>query len=369
MIYVIASHVLFHNRYDEVYGPSHHLSDFLEKNHKEVVFIKHSIYSGYPSSVYRHSKTKKIGKFYRANLLFKSVEEIILTMSEVYRIKPAPYYIGVDPVNALSGVILKRLSKIQRFIYFSPDYADKRFKNSILNWIYLFIDRLALKYADEIWSISSRLYKKRLSQGVLEHKLKILPNSPAIDSVPKNRYDGNLNLIIVSHLTKSLDIETLLETLFNLVHMNNKFKLHIIGKGPQERAIRELVKKKRLQKHVKLYGQLSHLEVLKKLANSFIGLALYTDENSWNYYGDSMKAREYVACGIPVIINMIPSTADDVNKYHAGLVLKKINVEEMFDFIKKCSVNKKYYYQLRKNALEMGRKFDKEILLKKLFTL
>ena len=176
-------------------------------------------------------------------------------------------------------------------------------------------------------------------------------------------------MVIVSHLSKSLNLEPILKAIKLIAKKNPTLKLNIIGTGPEEDRFRYVVKKLKIEKNIKFLGQLDHKEVIEVVSKSFLGFAIYTDANSWNYYGDSMKAREYIAGGTPVVINNIPSTADDVKKYRAGKVLKKVSSREIAAFVSKCISNKKYYNELQGNALDMAKIFDKYTILKTLLIL
>lgn len=369
MTYIIASHTLFHSINEDVYGPAHSIYDFLKEKKVKPIFIKHSIYKNHPSIIVNGNLKTRRGKFYRRNILIKSIEDVWINIKEIKRLNKPIYYIAVDPVNALSGVILKKTSKLNKFVYFSVDYANNRFDNFFLNQIYHAIDKICLKYADEVWSVSTRILAKRKLQGVSHTKNKLLPNSPEFSKVPRYKYNGNNNLIVVSHLSKSLHLEVIFEIVKELSHIYKKLRINIIGDGPERKRLEQLVIKQKLKKQVYFLGQKSHRDALQYISRSFIGFALYTADHPWRHYGDSMKTREYVACGIPVVINDIPSTADDIKKYNAGLVINKLDKKEISNFIEKCIKNRKYYESVRRNAYLLGERFDKKIILSQLFNI
>lgn len=362
--YCIATHIYHVNGTKEVYGPAHDIYDFLASNKKIVYFIKHDLMGGVESEVLR-KKVEKIGRFHNKNLLIRSFEQIWLNFLLGLKQRGKVYYIGIDPINSLSGVLLKLFRKTDKNVYFSVDYADKRFNNTFLNGIYHLIDKICLYNCDEAWSVSARIVKKRKEQGIADHKNKLLPNSPFFDKklIKENK---NIDLIIVSNLTKSLNIFPILEVIKIISQKEKSIRLNIIGAGPEEKHFKDVVAKKSMMKYVRFLGQMDHAKVLEEISKSFLGFALYTNENTWNTYGDSMKTREYVAYGIPVIMNDIPSTADDVREYNAGLVVHDINSKTISSFIEKCILDKEYYNSIRKNAISMAKDFDKKKLLKEL---
>lgn len=118
---------------------------------------------------------------------------------------------------------------------------------------------------------------------------------------------------------------------------------------------------KKLEKYIHLYGFLPYEKVIELLKKSGIGLGIYTDENPWTKYGDSMKVREYVAYGLPVVITNVPSTADDIKNYHAGIVIKQ-NKSELIHALTHLLSSK--YILYKKNALRMAKENDYNVLLK-----
>lgn len=365
MKYIIAAHVAYTIEKKDTFGPAHNVVDFLKKKNQEVVFVKHCLNGQMPSEVVAAEKIEKNDKYYNRGLAMKSFGEILINIKNTKGDNIV--FVGVDPVNGLSGVLLKGLGRIKKFIYLTPDYIEGRFKNPLVNRLYHFIDRLCLRYSNEVWSVSSRIVKKRKTQGVPDSKNKLVPNSPDFDSIKRVEYNGNKDLIIVSPLSKTLNLKPVLEALNKLTSRYGDLKLRIIGSGDQEEVFKKMTEEMGLAGRVVFLGRKDHHEVLDILTTSFIGFALYTPgETNWNIYGDSMKAREYVACGLPVIINDIPSTVEDVKEYNAGLVLHDIDPQKMADFIEKCMNDREYYIQIRENAIRLGRDFDKSKILSEL---
>lgn len=368
MRYILATHIQYNKNKNETYGPPHHVYEFLVKNNQKIVLIKHDI-EGNHKSKFINDLDYTNNKIPSTFFLRRSIDEVLFNISTIKGLQEELTYIGVDPINSFSGSILKLLGRVQKNIYFTVDFANKRFENRILNFAYHFLDRFCLFFADEVWSVSSRIVQKRKDQGLKDEKNKFLPNSPNFFLVPRRIYDGNKNLIIVSHLSKSLNLEPILEALLLLSKKYKDIQLTIIGMGPEYLNFKKLVLSKKLNRHVNFLGQMDHEKVLDTISKSFLGFAIYSNEHEWNNYGDSMKTREYIACSIPVIINNVPSTSDEISKYNAGLMLSDIDIEEIYNFIEKCITNISYYKRLRKNATLLGRLYDKEKILKKLLKL
>lgn len=368
MVYFIASHVFYNPDGKDTYGPAHSFFDFLKRNEQKVYLIKHSLNGKYGSFVENNKKSSKIGKYKNSNILFDAIVQNRINIKFVSQNESGEkkIYIGVDPINSLSGVWLKILRKIDKNIYFTADYADVRFKNKLLNLFYHCMDKLCLKFADESWCVSSRIVQKRINQGVPKAKIKLIPNSP--DGLPKiQKKITSHDLIIVANLTSAIDLMPLFKAIDCLKKDYPRIKLNVVGSGPVAEKLEHKIVEMGLTENIKFLGLKPHNEALDLISKSYLGFALYTKENDWNTYGDSMKAREYVACGVPVIINDVPSTADDIAKYQAGIVLHKITDKAIKNFVLKCYNNPGYYQNLRNNALKMAGDNNKERILKSLF--
>lgn len=361
--YIVATHTSYNLSGDATFGPAHSIVEHIQNQNKKVVFIQHSLHGKVQSTYSKKQKVYAIGIFHNANLLIRSLEHTYLNIKVGFLFSNRnsnTLYIGADPINALSGVVLKKLGIVKKTIYFSVDYADDRYNNILLNNVYHFIDKFVAKKSDEVWCVSSRIIHKRKIQGIKESKLKLVPNSPSFKDIPRKQYDGNHVLIIVSHLSKSLPIQEILEIVKEVKKKINDIQLVIVGSGPEEARIKDFIKHMHLEKVVTLVGQKNHTEALGYISKSFLGFALYSNDNPWNRYGDSMKAREYLASGIPVIINKIPSTSDDIKDYNAGFVVNNFNKKKIVDFIVKCFRDNSFYLDLKKNSLSLAKHYDKE---------
>ena len=71
--------------------------------------------------------------------------------------KKIDLFIGIDNLNALTGIIMKAFGKVDKVAYYIIDHMDRRFKNPFFNFFYETIDRIACENSDVIWSLSARI--------------------------------------------------------------------------------------------------------------------------------------------------------------------------------------------------------------------
>ena len=83
-------------------------------------------------------------------------------------------YVGIDSLNAAAGLLLRRLGKARRVVFWTIDYVPDRFDNRMLNWVYHRFDRLCVRRCDETWNLSPRMEPARRERGV-EGRQRVVP--------------------------------------------------------------------------------------------------------------------------------------------------------------------------------------------------
>ncbi|KKQ91822.1 MAG: Glycosyltransferase [Candidatus Woesebacteria bacterium GW2011_GWB1_39_10] len=342
---LLVSHIYYTDS-GPVYGPVNVIKDYLENKKRKYLLIGYPLVSKLP-------------------LIIKSFFETINTIFKSISYKP-DIFIGIDPLNAFAGIVLKKLDLVNKTIFYCVDYTPTRFENKFLNICYLKIDEFCAKNSDEVWNVSTRIIEVRKKQGVANEKIKFIPNSPSFDKCPRlpiNKIDRN-KIVMVMGLTHSPIFDLVLKSFKKVSKELPNLNLSLIGTGVYQGKLAAKVSKMRLSKNVKLLGQLSNKDLLEEVSKSSLALAIYTFSKnySWVYYGDSKKAREYLACGVPIVITDVVGTSEDVRKYDAGLVIK-LSVEELTQAIEKIIRDNKLWLKYRENAIKLGRDFDIDSIL------
>lgn len=372
--YCIVTHIVINKSNSEISGPAHTIAYFLEKRQQPFIFIRHSIYSeGATLVTYFDGKSKRDEIFKRKKLLGelgKRLWEGWITLKLLFRFsdKKSYIYIGVDPLNALWGLLLKQFGKIKILIVFTVDYAKERYENTLHNKIYHFLDRLSSSNSDLTLAVSNRILDLRRRQGIPEDKLIWLPNSPTSSRTKHliSKTANPYNLILVSTELSVETFITLLNVVKKLSESFSRVKLTIICLPVVEEKLKVTVEKLGLFSHVVFLGTMSHDKLFETIANNGIGIAFYANNNPWEYYIDSMKTRDYLALGLPVIISGDNGTAEDIEKNNAGIRIE-VSKKELEQAIRVLFIDKKLYSRLRVNALVLAHKRDSEKILNKLF--
>ncbi len=371
--FIVVTHAVLSDTRD-VAGPAHNIVSYLDKKGQDYLFIRHSLFKGDKTLVHikKNGKSKEleVESYVGFGEIINRLHEGIQTIRIVnkYMGNEKTVFIGIDPLNSLWGLFLKITRKTNNLISFTVDYSPKRFENYILNSVYHFIDKITLKYSDQAWVVSSRIFDLRITQGKDANKLFLVPNAPAVREIKKliNKDPNPYNLITVGTISKALDFSMIIEALGSLVKKYPMLKLTIIGQGDGMDDLIASIEDKKLTKNVILAGLKTHKEVFEILSEQGIGIAIYTDNASWSYYSDSMKARDYLALGLPVIISGNIGTAAEIKSNNAGINVKK-DKKDLASAIEKLISDKDFYKKLRENALKMSDETDIEKTLDNAF--
>lgn len=347
---LLASHVYFTDS-GPVYGPVNVIKDYLEGKKRKYYLIEYPLTSKLP-------------------LIIKSFFETLNTIVKGISYKP-DLFVGIDPLNALAGIILKKLGFARKTVFYCVDYTPTRFKNNFLNAAYLRIDEFCAKNSDEVWNVSMRIVELRKKQGVLGQKIKFAPNSPSFFKCPRLPIEeiGRNKIVMVAGLTHSPVFDLVLASFKKVLEKLPKLCLSVIGTGAYQKKLVKKVMKMGLSENIKFLGQLSNKDLLEEVSKSGLALAIYTfsKDYSWVYYGDSKKAREYLACGTPVVITDVVGTSEDIKKYRAGIVIKPA-IKELSQALTLLLTDNDSWLNCRKNAIRLAKDYDLEKILDKAFS-
>ncbi|MFA6023463.1 MAG: glycosyltransferase [Candidatus Pacearchaeota archaeon] len=344
------------------------LKETLQNNKKDFIFIRHSMDGNLKSIVFKYKKGKLVSnenlKVFSKISVIRYISETLLTVLFIIINENGKdyVYIGINPLNALTGIILRKLKKVKKVIFYTPDYSPIRFKNKLLNKIYHIIDSFCVNNSDEVWNVSTRIYDVRAKMGLSKNKNKILPNIPSEEykefiENKKNKF----RLVTLGKIGDQLDFINIFEAIKNLKNKYPKLTMEIIGNGPEENKYKELAKKMGLKNQIIFTGYLDHKKALKEISKSGIGLALYNGKWEFNYYGDSVKCREFFSFGLPVISTNTHSTVEDIKKFRAGIICK-INAKEYQEALNNIFNNYEYYSHNSKKIHDKYKSVDLDLL-------
>lgn len=364
----------------EATGPPVDLKDFLLPKVKSIVYIEHPFpYNAWQDedtrsriTVFKHGKLVKQKDFlpWRGNNVLYYIKDVLLTQWWVLMNRRRfDLCIALDNLNTLSVLFWRKLGLIKKLVYYTIDYNPIRFTNRLLNGIYHKIDKICCYDSDCIWVLADRMIEGRKRKGISIKRCAptvIVPmgaHLSRIKKVPLEKVE-RYTLVYVGTLSQRQGVQLILRVLPNIIKEVPQVKFIVIGKGDYEEQLKKMVKQLKIEQYVIFKGFLKdNNEVEQILSRSAIGMACYVpDESNYVYYADPGKPKQYLGCGLPVIITRFPAIADEIEKNDAGIAID-YNENSLKRAITKLLKDDDSYANCRKKAIEFSKSFDTEHIL------
>jgi len=211
--------------------------------------------------------------------------------------------------------------------------------------IFKFWFKQIFKKADYFQAISSFLSNWAIGNGIKTGE--IIPNGVDLEIFkPKERIDNKKEKIIltVSRLVKKNGIDDLIKA---GKYLDFNFKILIIGIGPDEEKLKELVKDKGLEDKVMFKGQVNYDQLPEYYASTDIFVRPSLSEGLGNVFLEAM------ACGLPIIGTEVGGIPDFLKDKETGLLCKANNPKDIAEKIKEILEDDNLRKTLSKNGLEL----------------
>ncbi len=272
-------------------------------------------------------------------------------------------YVGVDSLNAMAGLILKKLGLVKRVIFYTIDYAPRRFENNFLNKIYHQFDKICCYNCDLVWNVSPVMADERDKQGVLKNKSApqiVVPlgnNFNEINRLPLEAIQRK-TLAFMGHLKEHQGLEFLIGAFPEIRKKVPEARLVIIGGGYLQDSLQNLAANLGLQDCITFTGFIEdHAELERILAGCAVGVAPYEpSDKSYTFYADPGKPKAYMACGLPVVITKVPQIAYEIDKVRAGFAID-YDRPQLVDRLVSLLRDDKLYAEYRQNAIDFARQY------------
>jgi glycosyltransferase involved in cell wall biosynthesis len=142
--------------------------------------------------------------------------------------------------------------------------------------------------------------------------------------------------------------------------------LVLMGWGDLEVELRELVKKKGLERRVYFTEPVAPDRVVYYSVSASVGVVIYLRTSLNNYYATPNKLYEYISAGLPVVSSDFPALKEVVEGYRLGRTFDPEEPESIAEAINRVLADERQYDTMKKNALEAARIFNWETESRKL---
>lgn len=347
---------------------------------RSLLYIKHPLLllkeSYNFSSDGQYLINKKQAKNFRA-YHWKLPESFLYVKDFIYTLvwtlitkKKFDFYFGINNLNAFSGLVLKKLGRVEKVIYYTIDLYPQRFSNKLINWVYHKLDRYCVRFCDETWNVSPFLVEYREKKGMRG------PEYSRQFTVPIGIWFGEMKrvptskvkktkIVYVGHLKAFYGVDLAIRALPEIRKKIPDINLEIIGGGEQQKELEELTKKLGLSAHVKFHGWKEKKEAEKILADGAIGLAPFnTDIDEKIKNADPAKIKDYMALGLPIVMTGASLNAGTISKLKCGIVINN-TPQSLAKAVIRLLSDKDIWRQYRENALKYVQQFDWNYLFSK----
>ncbi len=323
-------------------GTAQAFRDYCKRNKFDVLFIEHSLFGN------------------AFSWFFGVLDTVwqILKQGKKYDL-----YVGSNRLNAVAGILIKKIGIVKKTVYFSPDWSENRFHNRFLNFIFQKLDYFCVKYSNIVWNSShimrlDPMMQKRKELGYPKEWMKKqiqVPDGTDYYPIPPFNRINRYEIGFVGHLKKEMGVQLAIESLPWILKKLPKVKLLVIGSGPYENEL----KKKAQGLPVEFTGFMGNIhEVYKKLSRCAIAIALYEEsKQNISQFSDPGKTKNYFSVGLPIIITKVPKIAGEIDTKKCGIAIhydKKEFTDAVLKLLKKDDVLKTY----RKNVLRLRKKYS-----------
>ena len=302
--------ILMHIRVLKGYGNS---VDYIESNGVDTFFVSDG------------NKTK-ICKFIEGG--YKYFNRVVINATK-YIVENNIYYdyiyIRHDAFSFKGFIALSHLYKHSKCIYleiptyFVPKTTFKNFvKNFFNKFLYKYVYKIVINSNEkEIYGIKTLM----ITNGV--EITKIVPRQPT--------YDKKINVALVASISAYHGVDKIINAVEHESQLDNVI-FHIAGEGPKFMEYSEKIKNKGLENRIILYGKLTG-EDLDNLYNKCeIGISSLANKEKGVVFSSTIKSKEYLSKGIPVIADVMLDVFYDNPKYFFYQLVNDFNLKELISF-------------------------------------
>ncbi len=345
-------------------GAGQDLYKYHKDNGMPALLVEHSFMS-HPDRVTTFSFYNGRIENIRDGINFRFLPELICYFKDfVYTLSAAlrypcrfRFYIGCGGFNVLAGFILKLFGRVEKVIFYTIDFVPRRFKNPVLNDIYMLIDRICVSKAHRTWNLNQRMAEGRqmcLNMPIRKfNRQRVVPIGIWPQNLPEIRKNivKDKKLIFCGDLTETQGVDLVLECIADIVRVIPDFKFVIIGDGNYKEVLSGMTRRLNIISYVDFLGAIYEPKALyTQLCAARAGVAAYKETpGSSVYFADVTKPKTYLSCGLPVIITKIPAVSIEIFNRKMGIVID-YKKADLVDAVLKVMTDDDFYLKCKHNA-------------------
>ncbi|CEL25138.1 glycosyltransferase [Methanobacterium formicicum] len=233
--------------------------------------------------------------------------------------------------NGLGAIFLKKIYGIPYIntIHGEEVHLSKRYH-------LLFALRWLVNNSSKTITNSTATRKFCLEAGLDGDKIDVIPFGVDTDFFrPLEVYkDENIfQILSVGYLIERKGFEYLIRAMPLVLEKHNQARLKIVGSGPLESKLKELIYELDLGDEVEIVKNVSDEELLMIYNSSDLFVLPSIVDSQGNTEGLGVVLLEAMACGLPVIGSDVGGIPDVINEKWTGFLVRPKNIQDLFNNI------------------------------------
>lgn len=229
--------------------------------------------------------------------------------------------ISFGPWAGIACVDYKNHSPNVNFIYEDVDFYPGFCGEQYAHYVSL-MEIESIKCADLTVSVSPNLAELRKNQG--SKNVIIIPNGTSNNILNKTKPEyisSAPRLVWVGYIDDWVAIDEFLDAIKLLIIEYPEISFELYGGGPLTNYLEKQVSEKELDNHVKFLGRIDFNKLPEVFSRATIGVAPFKD-NIVMKYACTLKVRDYMAAGLPILTTDIGELKDLMKESGAGIAVK-----------------------------------------------
>jgi glycosyltransferase involved in cell wall biosynthesis len=277
-------------------------------------------------------------------------------------------WFGFNPTTCLRGLAAKKVGRAGKVVYWCVDYVEDRFGKGVLTRAYEWLEGICCRLADARVELSSAAAQARDQRhaGRRLAPTRIVPMGAWTQRTPKTSADAwqKRRVVYLGHLVPRQGVGTMIDAIALLNRRGFRVTADIIGRGPEEAALRGKVERDGLAEIVRFRGFIEdHRRVEAILAECSVGVAPYlTEVASFTQFADPGKLKAYLGAGLPIVLTRVPPIATELEQSGAAYIVESSaeSVARGIEVVLSSGVD---WQRRRDAALTLTQRYDWEVIL------
>lgn len=198
-----------------------------------------------------------------------------------------------------------------------------------------FLKRMTVHRMDALLVVSHAIKNRLVTLGADENKIHVIPMGVDLRNsfIPAQPPNSPRSILFVGRLVEKKGLKYLIEAFKKVVEKYPDTRLTIVGKGPEEFALKKQVREYRIENSVIFMGALAHKNLPAVYQAHELAVFPFIEDRSGDMEGFGLVMVEAMGCGCTVIASHLPAVEDIIIDRQTGLLCEQQNPDQLYDRI------------------------------------